>query len=61
MEGGEDVKGNELGFLGEGEGEQVVECFGEEGGGGEEGGEAALVTQGFNGDGVGEIGELGRG
>lgn len=50
---GQEVAGNEEGFVVEGEGVEVAESEGEEGRGGEEGGEAAEVAVEDGGDGVG--------
>lgn len=59
-EAGQEVAGNEEGFMVEGEGVKVAKSEGEEGRGGEEGGEAAEVAVEDCGDGVGEVREVGR-
>lgn len=50
VEGREEVAGDEEGFFMEGEGMEVLEGEGEKGGGGEEGGETAVVVEGTGED-----------
>lgn len=54
------MAGDEEGLVVEGEGLEVAESEGEEGGGGEERDETAEVAAEEGGDGVGEMGEMGR-
>lgn len=55
VEGGEEVASNEEGFVGEGDGVEVLEGSEEKRGGGEDGGEAAVVVEGDGEEGAGEI------
>lgn len=58
VEEGEDVAGNEEGFLGERKGVEVIKGVGEEGRGGDKGDEAAAVLEEGGGERVTEGGEL---